>query len=137
MNNIKDYLQELKAALAGADPATIQDALSDAEEYLTDALLTANAENHPEILKTVVQTLNQTTDWVKTYPDDAAKLLEKPTALEFEVLKASISRMGFGVQPISEKVAKEQQYVADAFYTQKLIPKQLVIQDAVLKNDIK
>lgn len=108
--------------------------VSNYQFYLADRKF---AENHPEILKTVVQTLNQTTDWVKTYPDDAAKLLEKPTALEFEVLKASISRMGFGVQPISEKVAKEQQYVADAFYAQKLIPKQLVIQDAVLKNDIK
>ena len=108
--------------------------------FLTCGLYLADrkfAENHPEILKTVVQTLNQTTDWVKTYPDDAAKLLEKPTALEFEVLKASISRMGFGVQPISEKVAKEQQYVADAFYAQKLIPKQLVIQDALLKNEIR
>ncbi|MDU6054766.1 MAG: sulfonate ABC transporter substrate-binding protein, partial [Acinetobacter junii] len=42
-----------------------------------------------------------------------------------------------GVQPISEKVAKEQQYVADAFFAQKLIPKQLVIQDAILKNDVK
>ena len=44
--------------------------------------------------------------------------------------------MGFGVQPISEKVAKEQQYVADAFFAQKLIPKQLVIADAVLNNQV-
>jgi sulfonate transport system substrate-binding protein len=28
--------------------------------------------------------------------------------------------MGFGVQPISEKVAKEQQYVADAFLRKNL-----------------
>lgn len=35
---IDDYLAKLKAALAGADPATIQDALSDAEEHLTTAL---------------------------------------------------------------------------------------------------
>jgi hypothetical protein len=35
---IADYLEKLKAALAGADRATIQDALSDAEEHLTTAL---------------------------------------------------------------------------------------------------
>jgi hypothetical protein len=35
---IDDYLAKLKAALAGADPATIQDAVSDAEEHLTTAL---------------------------------------------------------------------------------------------------
>lgn len=107
--------------------------VSNHQFYLADRKF---AEGHPEVLKTLVKTLNQTTDWVKTHPDDAAKLLEKPTALELDVLKTSISRMGFGVQPISEKVAKEQQYVADAFFAQKLIPKQLVIADAVLKNQV-
>ena len=107
--------------------------VSNHQFYLADRKF---AEGHPEVLKTLVTTLNQTTDWVKTHPDDAAKLLEKPTALELDVLKTSISRMGFGVQPISEKVAKEQQYVADVFFAQKLIPKQLVIADAVLKNQV-
>lgn len=107
--------------------------VSNHQFYLADRKF---AEGHPEVLKTLVTTLNQTTDWVKTHPDDAAKLLEKPTALELNVLKTSISRMGFGVQPISEKVEKEQQYVADAFFAQKLIPKQLVIADAVLKNQV-
>ena len=107
--------------------------VSNHQFYLADRKF---AEGHPEVLKTIVTTLNQTTDWVKTHPDDAAKLLEKPTALELGVLKTSISRMGFGVQPISEKVAKEQQYVADAFFAQKLIPKQLVIADAVLNNQV-
>jgi uncharacterized membrane protein len=46
MNNaIDDYLVKLKAALAGADPATIQDALSDAEEHLTTALQQALAKD--------------------------------------------------------------------------------------------
>jgi hypothetical protein len=36
--DIGEYLEALKAALHGADPATIQDALSDAEEHLTLAL---------------------------------------------------------------------------------------------------
>lgn len=114
--------------------ATGEHLVSNHQFYLADRQF---AESHPEALKTLVNTLNQTTDWVQTHPDDAAKLLEKPTGLELDVLKSSISRMGFGVQPISGKVAKEQQYVADAFFAQKLIPKQLVIQDAVLKNEIK
>ena len=32
--SIPDYLEQLRAALAGADPALIQDALYDAEDYL-------------------------------------------------------------------------------------------------------
>ena len=38
MNNIHDYLQELKTALKSSDAATVQDALSDAEEYLSNAV---------------------------------------------------------------------------------------------------
>jgi len=37
-NNIEAYLVQLKKELAGCDRATIQDALSDAEEYLRNAL---------------------------------------------------------------------------------------------------
>jgi len=35
---IEGYLAELKGYLAGADPALVQDALYDAEEYLRDAV---------------------------------------------------------------------------------------------------
>ena len=43
--------------------------------------------------------------------------------------------MGFGVTPISNEVAKEQQFVADAFYQQKLIPNKINIQAAILANE--
>ncbi len=111
--------------------ATGQDLVSNHQFYLADRKF---AEENPEVLKTVVTTLNTTTQWVKEHQADAAKLLEKPTGLEFEVLNKSISRMGFGVTPISIQVAKEQQYVADAFYQQKLIPNKLNIQAAILNQ---
>lgn len=114
--------------------ATGQNLVSNHQFYLADRKF---AEQHPEVLKTVVQQLNQTTEWVKTHQDDAAHLLEKPTALDFNILKTSISRMGFGVTPLSSEVIQQQQYVADAFYQQKLIPQPLKIQDAILTGQIK
>ena len=42
-NTIAEYLQQLRAALTGADPAMIQDALFDAEEHLRSELA-----EHPE-----------------------------------------------------------------------------------------
>lgn len=114
--------------------ATGQNLVSNHQFYLADRKF---AEQHPEVLKTVVQQLNQTTEWVKTHQDDAARLLEKPTALDFNILKTSISRMGFGVTPLSPDVIQQQQYVADAFYQQKLIPQPLKIQDAILTGQIK
>jgi len=38
VNNIDSYLQQLRKELANCDRATIQDALSDAEEYLRNAV---------------------------------------------------------------------------------------------------
>lgn len=105
--------------------------VSNHQFYLADREF---AQQHPDVLKTVVNTLNTTTQWVKDHQADAAKLLEKPTGLEFEVLNTSIGRMGFGVSPISPEVAQEQQYVADAFYQQKLIPNKLNIQAAILNQ---
>jgi uncharacterized membrane protein len=47
-NTIEDYLTKLKKELTGSDPATIQDALSDAEEHLRTALA-AEMENQPDV----------------------------------------------------------------------------------------
>lgn len=44
IKNVEEYLVKLKENLTGCDPALIQDALSDAEEYLRSALSTAMAE---------------------------------------------------------------------------------------------
>ncbi len=111
--------------------ATGQDLVSNHQFYLADRKF---AEQHPDVLKAVVNELNTTTQWVSQHPTDAAKLLEKPTGLPLDVLNTSISRMGFGVTPISSEVSKQQQYVADAFYQQKLIPSKINIQAAILAN---
>lgn len=111
--------------------ATGENLVSNHQFYLADRKF---AEQHPDLLKAVVNELNTTTQWVSQHQADAAKLLEKPTGLSLDVLNTSISRMGFGVQPISNQVAKEQQYVADAFYQQKLIPNKINIQAAILAN---
>lgn len=111
--------------------ATGENLVNNHQFYLADRKF---AEQNPQILKTVVNELNTTTQWVAKNQNEASKLLEKPTGLSLKVLQTSISRMGFGVTPISTNVAKEQQYVADAFYNQKLIPNKINIQAAILSS---
>jgi uncharacterized membrane protein len=48
LNNIEMYIQRLRQALAGSDPALVQDALSDAEEHLQTALELAR-EDRPDL----------------------------------------------------------------------------------------
>jgi hypothetical protein len=48
IKSVEEYLRQLKKELAGCDRATIQDALSDAEEYLRNTLETA-LETRPDL----------------------------------------------------------------------------------------
>lgn len=125
------FLAAAKHQIGARTLATGENLVSNHQFYLADRQF---ATQHPEILNTVVNTLNTTTQWVKNNESDAAQLLQQPTGLELEVLNQSIRRMGFGVSPISPEVAKQQQYVADAFYQQKLIPKRIDIQTAILEQ---
>ncbi|WP_369980630.1 sensor domain-containing protein [Xanthomonas bundabergensis] len=50
---IPDYLAQLRAALAGADPALVQDALYDAEEYLRAELAEQAGKSEAEVIAEV------------------------------------------------------------------------------------
>ena len=53
MNTIPEYLAQLRAALAGADPALMQDALYDAEEYLRSELAEHPDQSEAEVIASV------------------------------------------------------------------------------------
>ena len=110
--------------------ATGENVVNNHQFYLADRKF---AEAHPQVIQAVVNELNLTTEWVSKNQEAAAKLLEKPTALSLDILKTSISRMGFGVQPLSQDVIQKQQQVANAFYAQQLIPQKLNIEAAIIK----
>jgi uncharacterized membrane protein len=50
---IPEYLEQLRAALAGADPALVQDALYDAEEYLRSELAENPGKPEAEVIASV------------------------------------------------------------------------------------
>lgn len=79
---ISQYLAKLKASLAGADPAMIQDALSDAEEHLA-AALESTLEKQPGITQEAVLE-----NFIETYgtPEEVAaayKEMENMTQIPF------------------------------------------------------
>lgn len=65
--NLEEYLYQLRQALAGEDPALIQDALYDAEEYLR-AELAANAHRpQSEVIAEIVQTYGAPEEVAEVY----------------------------------------------------------------------
>ncbi len=73
INSVEEYLALLKAELTGSDPATIQDALADAEEHLRTALASAR-EQQPgltdgEALPPIVEQYGSPAETAAAYND--------------------------------------------------------------------
>ena len=91
------------------------------------------AQQNPQVLAKLKVKLDETSLWAEANPDAAASILEKPTGLSKTILKASILRKGSGVSLVTPSIVQDQQVIADAFYQQKLIPKAIQVQDAVIR----
>ena len=96
--SIDAYLQALRAALAGADPALVQDALYDAEEHLR-----AEAAGHPgkpeaELLEHIARTYGTPEEVAAAYRDTEVKVAAalQPPALRPSPASNLVTRF-FGV----------------------------------------
>ncbi|WP_300754098.1 sulfonate ABC transporter substrate-binding protein [Janthinobacterium sp.] len=90
------------------------------------------AEKNPEILRIVLDEIAKVDDWGRNNPDDVAAVLSAQTGLGRDVVALAASRYAYGVKPVSVDVIASQQKVADAFSSLKLIPKPIVVKDALL-----
>jgi uncharacterized membrane protein len=80
---IADYLEQLRAALRGADPALIQDALYDAEEHLRAELAEQPGRTEADMLAHVVTTYGAPDEVADIYRDQEIKIqraLRPPSA---------------------------------------------------------
>lgn len=90
------------------------------------------AEKHPEILRIVLDEVAKVDDWGRNHPEEVAAILSAQTGLGKDVVALAASRYAYGVKPVSVDVIASQQRVADAFSALKLIPKSIVVKDALL-----
>ena len=72
--SIQEYLDQLRAALAGADPALIQDALYDAEEYLRGELHAHPEKTEEQILAAIATTYGAPEEVAEAYRNTEAKV---------------------------------------------------------------
>ena len=78
---IKEYLAQLRTALAGADPAMIQDALYDAEEHLRSELADNPGTGEAELLAKIATTYGapeEVADIYRTTEQTVARALRTP-----------------------------------------------------------
>ncbi|MBU6470193.1 MAG: sensor domain-containing protein [Gammaproteobacteria bacterium] len=72
--SIQDYLEQLRAALSGADPALIQDALYDAEEYLRGELHGHPDQSEEQILAAIATSYGAPEEVADAYRATEAKV---------------------------------------------------------------
>jgi len=72
--SIDEYLKQLRAALAGQDPALIQDALYDAEEYLRAEVAAHPGKSEADVLELIASTYGAPEEVAAAYRDTEAKV---------------------------------------------------------------
>jgi len=94
--SIPEYLEQLRRALAGADPALVQDALYDAEEYLRSELAEQAGRSEAEVIASVASSYGAPDEVAEIYRDTEVKV---QTALRPPAPKPRTSPLGrfFGV----------------------------------------
>ena len=87
---------------------------------------------YPNVVKEVLAEIDKTDKWEQANPILAAEAISKTSGVDAKVFeRAFIRRSGYGVQTISPLVIAAQQKLADTFYNLGLIPKAIVVKDAV------
>jgi sulfonate transport system substrate-binding protein len=91
------------------------------------------AKNNGPILQQIIDVTAATAKWAEAHRDDVAKSLSAITGIPLEIQTVAASRSSFAVGPITDDIVATQQGVADRFFKLGLIPKPVVVRDAVWK----
>lgn len=89
------------------------------------------AEDHPQVIATLIEEIRDIGLWVDRNIDEATAQVAPLLGLSSAITRKAVERQGYGAMPMSSAVVRAQQDIADAFAELRLIPKKLVIQDAI------
>ena len=80
------------------------------------------AAAHPDVISIVVAQLTSAGVWVRSHPDDAAKLLAPIWGLDAATIERANGRRSYAVRAVDAQNFGEQQKIADTFYRAGLLP---------------
>ena len=89
------------------------------------------AGRHPAILHAVIDEVAKVTAWADKNRDKLAAAISEITGVEREAQQLAVDRATIALRPINEAVIAQQQEIADTFHKLGLIPKPIVVRDAV------
>ena len=91
----------------------------------------AFAEGRGAVLAEVIDVLGGVARWCGDNRGEVADLLSKGTGVPLAATRRAVDRTDYLIGPMNDRVAAEQQVIADRFHALKLIPKPIRVADAV------
>jgi sulfonate transport system substrate-binding protein len=89
------------------------------------------ANNHGSVLRQIIDVTTATAKWAEAHRDEVAKSLSAVTGIPLDIQTIAANRASFNVGLVTDDIIATQQGVADRFYKLGLIPKPVVVRDAV------
>jgi len=108
--------------------ATTRDVADSNSFYLANSDFAAK---YPQVLAAVIDELTKVTAWAAQNRDKLAAAISAVTGVELEAQRIAVDRADIAVRKITPAVIAQQQEIADAFLKLGLIPKPIVVRDAV------
>jgi sulfonate transport system substrate-binding protein len=91
------------------------------------------AKSHGQVLQQIIDVTTSTAKWAESHRDEVAKALSAVTNIPLDIQTVAANRSSFAVGPITDDIIATQQGVADRFFRLGLIPRPIVVRDAVWK----
>jgi sulfonate transport system substrate-binding protein len=89
------------------------------------------AARDPQLLRAVLDTLAQTARWAEANRDKVAKSLAEVTGVDLTIQTSAANRSSFVIGKLTDDIIATQQGVADRFQKLGLIPRPIIVRDAV------
>ncbi|MCG6203467.1 sulfonate ABC transporter substrate-binding protein [Rhodopseudomonas sp. HC1] len=89
------------------------------------------AQRNKQILKQVIDVTSATAQWAEQHRGDVAQSLSAVTGIPLDIQTIAADRSSFAVGLITDDIIATQQGVADRFHQLGLIPRPIVVRDAV------
>ena len=92
------------------------------------------AEKYSEVIHVLLDEIAKVDQWGKQNPKEVAKFIAPLMGIDLPIVEIAANRLSYGVKPVTADVLAAQQKIADKFFELKLVPKQIRVSDAALKN---
>lgn len=92
------------------------------------------AENYPDLVEFILEKVNESDEWANNNKEEVIDLMSDALGIKRDVISVQLNRRTFGATEITPEIIEKQQKQADKYLELGLIPKQIKVEERVLKK---